>query len=372
MKGDRAGLLLVGGGHAHLGVLADWVERGTPDGRHILLSPGRYARYSGMIPGTLAGHYAEEEGRIDLAALAERTGITLIDDRCTGLGDDGRSVLTEKSGAIGFDWCSIDTGGVGQARRVLGEDHRLIDVRPIASFLARIEEPLARKADGTVRLAVVGGGAGGVEIAFALRQRLGANGEVTLVAGKDGLLAGLSSRACRLVRRELPAQGIALIEDDARFAGGRLVAGERSIEPLDIVVAALPAGAPDWPRQSGLAVDDRGFIAVDRHQRSLSHPAIFAVGDVAARQDRSVPHSGVHAVHTGPVLAHNLRVSMRGKGGLRSYTPRPASLYLISTGAGAGVATYGPFAAQGAWADRLKRWIDTRWIESFAKMAGSV
>ena len=65
-------LLLVGGGHAHLGVLADWVKHGSPRGRTILVTPHRHARYSGMIPGTVAGEYAIDEGTIDLAALAKR------------------------------------------------------------------------------------------------------------------------------------------------------------------------------------------------------------------------------------------------------------------------------------------------------------
>lgn len=369
---DHARLVLVGGGHAHLGVLADWIENGTPAGHHILLSPGRHARYSGMIPGTLAGDYRVEDGLIDLHALAERAGITMIYERCIGLGDEGRSLLTESGDTIGFDWCSFDTGGVGAAREMVGDDPRLLDVRPITSFLERFEERMSANAKEEMRVAVLGGGAGGVELTFALRKRLGARGTVVLVAGAEGLLASFGRRARRLVRRELAAQGIQVIEENARFDSGVLMAGERSLEPLNAVLAALPAGAPEWPRASGFAVDEHGFIAVDWHQRSLSHPTIFAAGDVASRQDQFVPHSGVHAVHTGPVLAQNLRHALDGKGGLASYNPRPASLYLLSTGDGAGVATYGPLAAQGAWADRLKRWIDTRWIERFAKLAGGV
>ena len=149
-------------------------------------------------------------------------------------------------------------------------------------------------------------------------------------------------------------------------------AGGQSLEPLDIVITSLGAAAPEWPAQGGLAVDPDGFIAVDRHQRSLSHPHVLAAGDVAARQDMPVARSGVHAVHSGKALAANLRHLATGRGRLRSYRPRPASLYLLSTGPRTAIAIYGPIALRGRWPGTLKRWIDRRWVESFAKLAQSV
>ena len=81
-----------------------------------------------------------------------------------------------------------------------------------------------------------------------------------------------------------------------------------------------------------------------------------------------MPHSGVHAVHAGPVIAANLRAAMRGEAASERYIPRPASLYLLSTGRGEAIATYGPLAAKGRWAARLKHWIDNRWLAKYAAL----
>lgn len=365
--------MLIGGGHAHLGVLADWVRRGGPDARATLVSPHRYTRYSGMIPGTVAGEYDDGHGRIDLVALSAQAGVDLILDRCVAIDPEQRTITTGNGRSVGFDLCSIDVGGVGRAKDTLGRDPRIVDVRPIGSFLARLAGWQASSVGVTGHIVVAGGGAGGVELAFALRRRFASgSSRITLVAGHAGLLDGLGRRTAALARRELARQDILLLEEDARIEGGALLAGGHRLEPVDLIVASLGAAAPRWPKESGLAVDNGGYIAVDRHQRSLSHPHILAVGDVAARQDRQVPHSGVHAVHTGPVLAANLRCLLAGTGGLRSYRPRPASLYLLSTGRGKAIASYGPFAAQGRWAGALKRWIDRRWVTSFAKLTDPV
>ena len=211
-------LVLVGGGHAHVAVLADWIGHGLPCERATLLTPNRYLRYSGMVPGWIAGQYNRDIGRVDLAALAERAGVQLLLGSCTGIEPEANWIRTGGGQVIEYDIASFDTGGVGQAHKLLGKDKRLVDIRPIDRFVERIEErPDAQ------HIAVVGGGAGGVEIAFALRNRVGAEvaPQVTLVAGREGLLPNLSSAVRRKVAAELARQGIALVSENARLEDGR-------------------------------------------------------------------------------------------------------------------------------------------------------
>ncbi|KWV90923.1 FAD-dependent oxidoreductase [Erythrobacter sp. YT30] len=365
---DEKHLVLVGGGHAHVAVLADWAKHGMPADRATLLTPEPYLRYSGMVPGWISGEHAKDEARVDLAGLARAGGAELVLDRCVAIDPDARSILTQANGVLTFDIASIDTGGVGHAAKVLGDDPRLIDVRPIDGFVDRIAElPSAE------RIAVIGGGAGGIEIAFALRNRASEQQvpAVTLVSGEAGLLPDFSPAVRGKVRSELERQSIDLIEANARFENGELLAGDQCLELIDVVIGAVGSGAPDWPRASGLQCDPDGFIAVDSHMRSLSHGHIFAVGDVAARQDRHIAHSGVHAVMAGPALAANLRREIQDLPAQESYHPRPASLYLLSTGRGEAIASYGPFAAQGRWVAKLKAWIDKRWIARYAAISSS-
>ena len=365
--GTQTVMLLVGGGHAHVAVLADWAKRGVPAGvRAVLLTPERHLRYSGMVPGWIAGQHARDDGLVDLAALAARAGVELVLDRCNGLDPEARVVRTAAGEAIRFDIASFDTGGEGQAARLLGEDPRLIDVRPIGAFVDRLAAlgPLAR-------IVVVGGGAGGMELAFALRNRAGATvrPDVTLAAGPGGLLPGFAPAVQARAARALALQGITVLDADAHFAGGAIMAGEQSLEPADCIIAATGSAAPGWVRASGIATDAAGFLAVDAHQRSTSHPYIFAAGDVAARTDRPLPHSGVHAVFAGPALADNLRAVLAGEAPRRTYRPRWNNLYLMNTGDGSAIASYGPLAAEGHWVLALKHWIDKRWIAQYARIA---
>lgn len=369
LGGGQRSLLLVGGGHAHVAVLADWIRTGPPAAtRTLLLTPHPALRYSGMVPGWLAGQHDQGEALVDLAALARRAGVEWVPGRCVALDPEARRVTTDGGAAIPFGLVSLDTGGIGRGAAVLGDDPRLIDIRPIDQFVARISAmPPPR------RVVVAGGGAGGVELAFGLRNlaRAATRPQVALATGSEGLLPGFSQAVQTRVATALVRQGIALHLADARFHAGAIIAGESTLEPADLVIAALGSAAPEWVRASGLAVDDAGFALVDPRQQSLSHPHVFAAGDVAARADRPLAHSGVHAVFAGPVLAANLRSALAGEAPVSTYKPRAHSLYLINTGDGSAIASYGRLAAEGRWVLALKHAIDKRWIAQYAKLAGT-
>ena len=334
-----------------------------------MLSPHPHLRYSGTVPGWIAGQYARDTGVVDIAALARRAGARFVAARAAAIDPDGRAITCDDGVVIDFDIASIDTGGVGQSARRFGRDPRMLDIRPIDNFVERLE-----KAALVERVAVIGGGAGGVELAFALRNRAGARGgaggalQVTLIAGSAGLLPHMAQSVRKRVRAQLQRQSIVLLEADARIEETSLLAGPAAVR-ADVIVAAIGSAAPDWPGAGGLACDADGFIAVDAFQRSTSHPHIFAAGDCARRMDIAVDHSGVHAVHTGPVLAANLRAVLAGRKISQTYAPRAAHLYLISTGQGEAIGSYGRFAFEGRCAAKLKHAIDMRWLSFYAALA---
>ena len=104
--------------------------------------------------------------------------------------------------------------------------------------------------------------------------------------------------------------------------------------------------------------DGRGFVATGATLQSMSHPEVFAVGDVATRSDSPHPRSGVYAVRAGPPLLANLRRSVEG-GPLAPHRPQRRTLNLISCGARRAIAAWGGWSAEGRWAwwwkDRLDR-----------------
>jgi selenide,water dikinase len=331
-----------------------------------LVSPQALAIYSGMLPGVLAGHYQLRDAQIALPKLAHAARATFVPDRIDALDLKARVARLSSGRELAFDVLSLDVGSTPDAS-LPGAAADAIAVRPPASLVASWERMMAAARDGEVRtIAVVGGGAAGVEILLAMQYRLqsifGARApRWTLVTDEPTLLAQHTPRVGRMAERLLKARAVSLhlscpavaIERDAVVvAGGARIAAERAF-------LATPAAAAPFLAASGLACDARGFVLVDATLRSTSHPFVFASGDCATQAGAAQPKSGLNAVRQGPVLAANLVRSQRGRP-LEAYAPPRVGLALIGTGDRRAILSWGPLAAQGAWAWRLKEWIDRR------------
>lgn len=152
----------------------------------------------------------------------------------------------------------------------------------------------------------------------------------------------------------------------ARISPGRVECADGFSLSADHAIIATGAGAPGWIAESGLKTDARGFVAVNSCLQSLSHPNVFAAGDVATMVDSPRPKMGVYAVRQGPILDENLRRALRGET-LRRYVPQKTALALISTGAKRAVASWNGIAFEGDWVWRWKDHIDRRFMAMYRR-----
>ncbi|MGE3675929.1 MAG: FAD-dependent oxidoreductase, partial [Polyangiaceae bacterium] len=296
------------------------------------------AVYSGMVPGLVAGDYSREEISIDLARLAGRAGAQLIQSAATQVDAGRRQICFADRPPIRYDVASLDVGSRVLGWRLPGVKQFALATRPIAKLTRDLHQRLTQLR-GARRLCVVGGGAGGVELAFCCQARLAALGldaAITLVDVAPQILVGYPDALRERVLELAKARGI-------RFALGRNVVevleGGVKLETGEVVAADLVlwvAGAAPTAllEASSLPKDPRGFALCDHQLRVQGHTDLFAVGDCAVQQDHSwVPRAGVYAVRQGPVLDHNLRAVLE-RAPLQSYTPQRDYLSLLNLGGG--------------------------------------
>ena len=363
-------LLLVGGGHSHVSVIKQFGMRPLPGVRVSLLCEDTLAPYSGMLPGWIAGHYGEADCFIDLRRLCQWAGCRLLQGRAVRLDPEARLVYCDDRPATRYDWLALNVGSTPQLSAIAGASASGVPVKPIRPFQHALEQWLAGvdALPAAPVLAIVGGGAASVELALAVRHRLGRRrARIVLLSASVAVLPTHNRRVRRYFEQRLAAEGI-------EFQGGQRVvaAGDGALrcedgreQAADFIVWALQAGPPRWLESSGLELDEGGFIAVNRQLQSTSHPTVFGAGDCIGLDARPLPKSGVYAVRQGPVLADNLRRSISGRP-LRSYRPQRRFLSLLATGDRQAVASRGRLFAAGPWVWRWKDHIDRRFMARFS------
>lgn len=374
-------IVLVGGGHSHVTVLRRFGMRPLPGVRLTVICRDTQTPYSGMLPGYVAGHYSHDEIHIDLARLAVFAGARFFRDEAVGIDRERKKVICKARPPVAYDKLSINIGSTPGTSRIEGAQSHAVAVKPIHSFderwLALLER--VRRHPGPLRIAIVGGGAAGVELALAmqhrLRNELAALGRDPAALAFHLLEAGpeilpTHNRAVRrALMRTLAARGIALHlgAEVTRLEAGRLHtrAGE-TIAADEVVLVTKASGAP-WLAQTGLALNEEGFIRVEDTLQTVTDPDIFAAGDIAAMSGHTLEKAGVYAVRMGPLLAENLRRAVEGRP-LTRYRPQRRFLALIGTGDKAAVASRGPLFFEGAWAWRCKDWIDRRFMARFSDL----
>jgi pyridine nucleotide-disulfide oxidoreductase family protein len=378
-------LVLVGGGHAHVHVLKELALEPIPNSRVVLVTPYTRQLYSGMIPGYIAGHYSMNDCAIELPALARAANVELVQGRVQSLDAAASRVALENGETLPYDFISINSGPVLSVstdsitiKGIANNDPRIVTVRPIEQFVVWWDAFAARAASEwrmqrrMPRIVIVGAGAAGVELAFAMRHKLGRGVSITLLSGGPPALAGHPTAVQARVSRALSHHGIdlrrqsctAVTDTHAVTSSGEML----DCGPGDACVLALGTQAPQWLQESGLALDPQGFALVNSAQRSTSHAQVFAVGDVATRADTPHVKSGVFAVRAGAPLMRNLRRAFAGLP-LAPYDIKQRTLNLLSCGDRYAIMSWGELSAEGAWVWQWKNWVDKRFMARYRSTA---
>lgn len=371
-------LLLLGGGHSHVEVLRRFGRLPMPGVDLTVVNPARFATYTGMLPGLVAGHYAYRDCRIDLAALTRFAGARFLHTEAQAVDAVRRKVVLADAMSLDYDIVSIDIGSVPATAGIPGSAENTVGVKPFDAFLSVWNGLIERARAGSLsRLAVVGGGAGGVELLLAAQYRLAqlrpqSAVQCALVAEAPQVLPTHNPAVSAAFHRILSARqvDVHLSTRVARVESGTLVAANGARISADAIIWATGAAPPPLLRTTRLALDDGGFIAINAHLQSISHSEVFAAGDCASMVGAAYPKSGVFAVRQGPPLAENLRRALAGQP-LTVYRPQHRALALISRGDRYAVASYGPVAFAGAWVWRWKDHIDRKFIGRYEHLPRS-
>ncbi len=233
-----------------------------------------------------------------LAAMAKQRGVTVVQGvgKFTSPNQIAVTAADGKVTMVGFEHAIIAAGS--QATKFPGapEDERIMDSTGALAL-----------ADIPKRMLVIGGGIIGLEMG-TVYDALGT--KVSVVEFMDGLITGCDRDLVRPLQKRMEKrfESIMLSTKVAKmeakkdgihvsFEGENAPEGIQVYDRVLVSIGRRPNGKNIDAENAGVAVDDRGFIAVDKQMRT-NVPHIFAIGDIVGQ-----PMLAHKATHEGKVAA---------------------------------------------------------------------
>ncbi len=366
-------VVLVGAGHAHLHIVAEAAAYAERNVELLLIDPSDFW-YSGLATGMLSGEYSADENRLDPAELAAAVGCEFIRSEVQSVDIPEQQLTLGDGRTVTYDWLSLNIGSeVAAPWTPADSGPTLWPVKPIPG-LHRLRETLLatiKNQRQMPQVCVVGGGATGTEIAanlIGLAERCGVKPAVTLVTRSKQLLPhrsnGLSHKVtdlllARKLRLRLGENVISETENGLRTATGQIIECDHAVLAVGLQAKALT-------RQLGLSANKNGLI-VNAAMQSIDNPTVFAAGDCADFQPRSLAKVGVFGVRAAETIHQNLLASIDDKP-LQKYKPQRLWLAILNLGNGTALATWWKFWWLSAGMLRWKDKIDRKFMQRYRQL----
>ena len=296
-------IVLVGASLAHLEFMAHLRAKPMTQARVTLVSPDAHMLPENRLADILSGDAELAACQIELQGLARACGVSWEHDKVTHLDLSAQRITLAGGRTLRFDWLSLSPRCWDDRKpldtQIAGALNHGLFTHPLAHFLALWPRVLDLNPRGNLRIAVLGGGETGAEIAFAIKRRLP---QASLTWVVDSAVNGAPGPRGGDLEEALKLADITVLHDHAvAISHGSLRLGCGASLVCDVPIVADSLGPPQWLRDSGLFPAQEADLpeaerrpTVDTWSRCIGHPQVF----LAADADNA--------------LGHNLSASVRG------------------------------------------------------------
>lgn len=326
MTEKTARICILGGGFGGLYtalrlVELDWKDSQKPE--IVLVDQNDRFLFSPLLYELLTGEMQSWEIAPSYEELLQNTGIRFYQAMVSGVDTDQKQVHLQNGPEISYDRLVLGLGGETPLDLVPGATSYAYSFRTIADTYA-LEEKLRILEESDkekIRVAIVGGGYSGVELACKLADRLGERGRLRLVEMADGILRNSPDFNRETANKALDERGIWI---DLETKVESIAADSISLEykgvvdniPVDLVIWTV--GVRVNPIVQGLAFkyNKRGQITTTPTLQVLDNPDIFALGDLADTLDaegKQVPTTAQAAFQQADYAAWNIWASLTNR-----------------------------------------------------------
>lgn len=253
--------------------------------------------------------------------ILAQTGVRFVQGSVSGVDVDSKTVQLGDGATIPYDRLVLALGGETPLDQVPGVADHALTFRTISDAY-RLEERLRLLEESDrdkIRIAIVGGGYSGVELACKLADRLGSRGRLRIVELGDRILASAPEFNRQAATKALSDRQVwtdleTSVESITTNTMSLLYKGVVDMIPVELVLWTVGTRVPEVVRSLPLEHNQRGQIVVSPTLQVCDRPEIFALGDLAQSQDAEgniVPATAQVALQQADYVAWNIWASFQ-------------------------------------------------------------
>ncbi|GAX43188.1 FAD-dependent pyridine nucleotide-disulfide oxidoreductase [Tolypothrix sp. NIES-4075] len=318
MTQQPARICILGGGFGglHTALRLSQLPWATQKPEIVLVDQSDRFLFSPLLYELLTGELQTWEIAPPFEELLSNTGVRFCQSLVSEIDIDQQRVHLQNSQEIPYDRLVLALGGETPLDLVPGASSHAYPFRSVADAynleerLRVLEESPADK----IRVAIVGGGYSGVELACKLADRLGERGRFRLVELSDQILRTSPEFNREAATKALEARGVFI---DLETKVESLTQDSISLDyknqvdtiPVDLVIWTVGTRVSPVVKNLPLKQNQRGQITTTPTLQVVDHPEIFALGDLADSHDiegQQVPATAQAAFQQADYTAWNI------------------------------------------------------------------
>lgn len=315
-------VVVVGGGFTGLTTALE-LARQHSSVSVVLVEPQEHFLFTPLLYELLSGELHTWQVAPKLDHLLAGHSVAWLQDRVTSINRQTRCLATSGGCELSFDRLVLACGGVLQSFGVAGVTDHAIGFRTMADLrrLQHLMHRLQIRPHPMQRLAIIGAGASGVELACKLADLLAGKALIALIEQRKEILPGSREFNRQQALEALQQRDVALrcqsrVQEVAAGHLTLLAQGRTETLPCAGVIWTAGLAVSPPPLLPAALTGPQGRLICQANMRLAGEEAIFAAGDVAAVPDQRqqpLPATAQVAIQQAPVLAHNILASLNGE-----------------------------------------------------------
>ena len=322
MQQPHPHICIVGGGFGGLYTALrlsqlPWTTQSQP--KITLIDKNDHFLFSPLLYECITGELQDWEIAPSFVELLEQTEVEFKQGQVTGFDISKQEIHLADSQNIPYDFLVLSTGGQTPLEMAAGAKEYAHPFRTLAdahNLSQKLKSLLASDLD-KIRVAVVGGGYSGVELACKVAERLGERGRIRLVERCENIL-NLSPKFNQ--ETALKALEKYHIWIDAETTVESVTADTISLRfrerldvlPVELVLWTVGTKVTELVASLDLAKTTEGLLEVNQFLQVDSQKSIFALGDIIASPEK-IPRTAQVAIQQADFCAWNIWATISNK-----------------------------------------------------------